>query len=156
MKGIVYSIVGAVVAVSTAAVAEPEPLALGAASTLPGKGRLPRREGIVVATVNAEVFGGASTFGAQGTASLRLVETLGIGAGLRGSADGGAFVRMEAIGLAVNHWSFLGYADYVIGQSWWFGGAMIAPLRRDSYLRLSVAGNGDGAMFGVGMERDVW
>jgi len=133
-----------------------EPLAPGVASTLPDKGVLPRREGRVVATVGAELFGGPSSFGANAVATLRLAETIGFGIGLRGATGGGPFLRIEAIGLAVNHWAFIGFADYALSDSW-VGGALIAPLRRDTYVRVAVSADeqGNGSM-SLGVEYDLW
>lgn len=134
-----------------------EPLTPGVASTLPDKGVLPRREGMVVATVGAELFGGPSSFGANAVASLRLAEIIGFGIGLRGATDGGPFLRMEAIGLAVNHWAFIGFADYAFSDGWWVGGALIAPLRRDTYVRVAIGADehGNGSM-SLGVEYDLW
>ncbi|HVK78734.1 MAG TPA: hypothetical protein VM734_35785 [Kofleriaceae bacterium] len=128
----------------------------GVAAPLPGKGRLPRREGLLVATVGASAFHGDVT-GGEAVASLRFAESLGVGAGIRIADDAGVFLRMDALGLAINHWAFLGYADYVVAGGWAFGGAMVAPLHRDTYLRLSIASSTDGEVAaGLGLEHDVW
>jgi hypothetical protein len=67
------------------------------------------------------------------------------------------FIRLDALGLAINHWVVLGYADLVLGEGWRLGGAVVVPVRRDSYLRLSAASNlDDGASFGIGLEHDLW
>ena len=65
---------------------------------------------------------------------------------------------MTPIGVAVNNWGFLGYADYHFNDNrWTLGGAMVIPVSRDNYLRLSIASDlDDRTTFGIGLERDVW
>lgn len=149
------------IAVPGAARAEARPaaelIAPGRTTPLPGKGRLPRREGMASFSLGAAAVIGEGT-GGEAFAALRLVEALGVGGGITIAEEGAAaFIRLDAIGLAINHWAFLGFADHVLGEGWRFGGAAVVPLRRDTYLRLSIASNlDDGAGFGIGMEHDLW
>ena len=77
---------------------------------------------------------------------------------VRANEHGAAgFIRLDAIGLAINHWAFLGFADYLLDDGWRLGGAAVVPVRRDTYLRLSIAAHfDDGAAAGIGLEHDLW
>lgn len=137
--------------------AGPELIEPGAIAPLPSKGVLPRREGVLNLTAGGGLLLGEGLTGGEAFGSLRLAEAVGVGVGVLAGSEVAAFIRMDAIGLAINHWAFLGYADYVIGGRWRFGGAMVAPIRRDTYLRLSIAADLDGgAGFGLGLEHDLW
>ncbi len=136
----------------------PEPIAPGVVSPLPGKGFLPRREGLLALTVGGSALISGSP-GAEGFLSLRFIEAFGLEVGARGTTDGTtAFLRMDGIGLVINHWAFLGYAEIATTGAWTFGGAVDAPLHyRDTYLRLSLGADTDGhTSAGVGMEYDLW
>jgi hypothetical protein len=130
---------------------------IGIALPLPGKASLPRREDAVVLAVTGAVLAGDG-FGGEVAGEIRLVESFGIGLGARATNLGASpFLRMTPLGLAVNHWSWIAYADLGLTDgSWAFGGAMIVPLRKDKYLRLSVTGQDGSTIGGVGLEADVW
>ncbi|MBX3156335.1 MAG: hypothetical protein KF773_10080 [Deltaproteobacteria bacterium] len=154
---------------STVASAAPEELAPGLAAPLPGKQPMPRRSDHVHLALSGSLLLGGST-GLEGAGELRLWEALGLGLGFRAGGTsapeddlmperGGssAFLRMTALGLAINRWGFFGYADYHFGDRWSLGGAMTIPLRRDDYLRISITSDlDDHTTFGIGLERDVW
>lgn len=136
----------------------PDLIAPGAVTAVDGKGELPKRQSLLSMSVGADVFAG-DVSGADAVGEIRFAETIGIGLGAKGTGDGAdGFVRMSGVGLAINHWAFLGYVDYAFdADQWTFGGAMVAPLRGDTYLRLSIAFDDDGrSSFGLGMEHDVW
>jgi hypothetical protein len=133
-------------------------IAPGAVTEIPGKGELPHRHSLLALSVGADVYAGDVT-GADAVGELRFAEAIGIGLGAKGTGDGAdGFVRMTGVGLAINHWAFLGYVDYAFNaDQWTFGGAMVAPLRDNTYLRLSIAMDDAGrSSFGLGMEQDVW
>jgi hypothetical protein len=131
----------------------------GVAEPLPAKdlSRLPRREAGANLTVGADARFGARN-GAEGFAELRLLEAWGIGAGVAASdAGAAALLRLSTLGMVINHWGLVGHADYEIGESFAFGAVVLAPVGRDTYLRISVKGDVDGEVSaGVGMEHDVW
>jgi hypothetical protein len=130
---------------------------IGVALPLPGKAALPRREDPVVFAVAASVLAGDG-FGGEVAGELRLVESFGIGLGARATNLGASpFLRMTPLGLAVNHWSWIAYVDLgLVDGDWSFGGAMIVPIRKDKYLRLSVQGQDGSTIGGIGLEADVW
>jgi len=130
---------------------------IGVALPLPGKAALPRREDPVVLAVTGAVLAGDG-FGAEVAGELRLVESFGIGLGARATNLGASpFLRMTPLGLAVNHWSWIAYADLgLVEGDWAFGGAMIVPVGKNKYLRLSVTGQDGSTVGGIGLEADVW
>jgi len=130
----------------------------GEIAPLPPKGRLPRRETLAVLTVGGGALLEDGAAGGEVFTAFRFAEGLGAGVGVSTTSDGEAlFVRLDAIGLVINHWAFLGFADYAVSAGWRVGGAAVAPLRRDTYLRVSVVRGveGDPAL-GLGMEYDLW
>jgi hypothetical protein len=153
--GVLACALGLGVAVPAAADELIEP---GAVTAVSGKGELPRRQSLLSMSVGGDVFVNSDTISGDAVGELRFAEAIGIGLGARATGDGAdGFIRMTGIGLAINHWAFLGYADYAFSGDWSFGGAMVAPVRDNTYLRLSIAFDGDGnGSFGLGMEHDVW
>jgi hypothetical protein len=148
---------GAMPLVAAADPARVESISPGEITALAGKEPLPHREDLLTLTVAGEVLVGDGT-GVQAQAGLRFAEAIGVGGGLVAAASGATgFVRFEALGLAINHWALIVHADYRFDDHWIVGAALLVPLRRDSYLRASVASDLDEAsLFGFGLEHDLW
>ena len=127
----------------------------GVAAPLPPKTQIDPR--LASFSVGGDAIVG-ETFGAEAYGVLRLLETIGIGLGARATSTSSfGFMRFDALGLAINHWSFLAYADLSTNGNWGFGGAMLVPVRKKNYVRVSLGiDENSQTLFGVGMEHDLW